>query len=120
MIFQERTTYAARMRRLTMAVLLGLAAAAACSGDGPTGNIPADEVRVRDNSFSPATRTVAAGTTVTFRWTGSAQHNVTFDDGPASANQASGTYQRTFPNAGDYPYECTIHGASMSGTIVVQ
>jgi plastocyanin len=64
---------------------------------------------------------VATGTTVTFTWnSGATQHNVTFDDGPASANQASGTYQRTFGTAGSFPYECTIHGSAMSGTITVE
>lgn len=102
---------------------LGVAAlfiATACGGDGPTGPVPADEVRVSNNRFTPANRTVSIGTPLTFRWaSGSATHNVTFNDGPASANQSSGTFERTFTLAGSYPYQCTLH-SGMTGTITVQ
>jgi plastocyanin len=114
-----------QLRARAHRLFAGLGAAAllivaACSSDGPTGTVPADEVRVSNNSFSPATRTVATGTTVTFRWSASAAtHNVTFSDGPASANQSSGTFQRTFNAVGAFPYQCTIH-AGMTGTITVQ
>jgi plastocyanin len=49
-------------------------------------------------------------------------HNVTFDDGSnlSSGSQSSGTYSRTFPAAGTYKYHCSIHGAAMSGQVVVQ
>lgn len=102
---------------------LGFAAivlVAACGSDGPTEPVPANEVRVQNNSFSPSNRTVAAGTTVTFRWSASANtHNVTFTGGPASPNQSSGTFARMFASAGSFPYECTLH-AGMDGTITVQ
>ncbi len=98
------------------ALLIG----AACSGDGATGPVPADEVRVSNNQFTPANRTVMLGSTVTFRWaSGSVTHNVTFNDGPASGNQSSGTFDRLFDVAGSYPYQCTIHNG-MTGTITVQ
>lgn len=77
-------------------------------------------VSVQDNAFSPVALSVATGTTVTWNWAGANQHNVTFDDGPASSTQTSGTYQRQFTAAGAYPYECTVHGAAMSGTVTVQ
>jgi len=111
----------ARRARLTAAFGAAvLLLAGGCGSDGPTGNVPADEVSVRNNNFAPASRTVTAGTTVTFRWVaGAVTHNVTFDDGPASANQSSGTYQRLFANAGTFPYHCTIHGAGMSGIVSV-
>ena len=77
---------AALRRRLVRGIgLAALALTASCSSDEATGPVPADEVSVRNNSFSPATRTVAVGTTVTFRWSPSANtHNVTFADGPTS------------------------------------
>lgn len=103
--------------------VLGLASivlAAACGSDSPTEPVPANEVRVQNNSFSPALRTVAAGTMVTFRWSASANtHNVTFADGPASPSQSSGTFTRTFAVAGSFAYQCTIH-SGMNGTITVQ
>src|SRR5688572_26789798 len=87
----------------------------------PTGPEPAEnEVRVGNNFFNPGSRSVTNGTQITWTWnSGSTTHNVTFDDGPASPNQSSGTYQRTFDVGGSFPYHCTIHGTGMSGTIVV-
>ncbi|MCC7002216.1 MAG: hypothetical protein IT357_08680 [Gemmatimonadaceae bacterium] len=111
-----------RVPRILLAIaVLALAACGDATGndDGPD---PVDnEVRVGNNFFSPASRTVAAGTTVTWTWNaGSVMHNVTFTGGPASPNQTSGTFQRTFSSAGTFAYTCTIHGASMSGSVTVQ
>ena len=98
-----------------------LVVVSACSGDGPSSPVPANEVRVSNNDFSPATRTIAVGTTLTWRWvSGSSTHNVTFAGGPASPDQASGTFARLFSAAGTFAYQCSIHGASMSGTVTVQ
>lgn len=103
----------------SLCCLVVLAVASACGGDDPTGPVPDNEVRVQNNSFSPSTRMVPVGTTVTFRWVaGAFTHNVTFADGPASASQASGTFTRTFNAAGNFPYQCTLH-AGMTGTITV-
>jgi plastocyanin len=77
-------------------------------------------VTVGNNVFSPTNRSVTQGATITWTWSpGGVAHNVTFDDGPASATQSSGTHQRTFFTIGSYPYHCTIHGAAMSGTVAV-
>jgi plastocyanin len=77
-------------------------------------------VSVQDNTFVPASSTIAEGGQVTWTWAGSNQHNVTFASGTNSVDQSSGTFSRTFPSAGSFPYQCTIHGSSMSGTVVVQ
>ena len=80
-------------------------------------------VSVNNYYFQPKVDTVAVNSTVTWTWSpGDVNHNVTFQDGPASATQSSGTYQRTFTTAGTYPYYCSIHKTSygMVGTIVVQ
>jgi plastocyanin len=83
-------------------------------------------ITIVGTTFSPAVDTVAVNSTVTWTWPsgGVVSHNVTFEDGPASATQATGTYQRTFGTAGTYRYRCTIHSTSftsgMIGTIVVQ
>ena len=104
--------------RLGVALLVLVAA---CSGDGPSSPVPANEVRVSNNTFSPATRTIAVGTTLTWRWaSGSSTHNVTFSGGPASPDQASGTFARLFSAAGAFAYQCTIHGGSMSGSVTVR
>jgi plastocyanin len=63
---------------------------------------------------------VEAGGTVVWTWASNGvEHNVTFEDEVTSGNQGSGTYQRTFANAGTFDYFCTIHGSGMSGTITV-
>ena len=75
------------------------------------------------NSFDPASLTVAVGSTVTWDNPTGVTHNVTFSTAGAPGNIpnfASGSGTLTFSKAGTYHYNCTIHGASMSGTIVVQ
>ena len=72
------------------------------------------------NAFEPQTVTVAPGGTVT--WTFQALHNVTFSGTGSPANitdKSSGSDSRTFPTAGTYNYNCTIHGG-MNGTVRVQ
>jgi plastocyanin len=87
-------------------------------GGGATANL----VGVYDNEFVPSSLTVTAGTTVTWEFHGSySSHNVTFDNGSgASPDLMTGTYTRTFSAVGTFPYRCRIHGAAMSGSIVVQ
>ena len=87
-------------------------------GPGPGPGTTTNAVDVRDNSFDPSQTTVAPGTTVTWTWRGSATHDVTFADGQASPRQSSGTYARTFPAAGTFGYQCSIH-SGMSGTVTV-
>ena len=114
----EATRALKPITRSAIALLLGVAA---CGGDGPSSPVPDNEVRVSDNSFSPASRTIAVGTTLTWRWaSGSSTHNVTFAGGTSSPDQSSGTFARLFSAAGTFTYQCTIHGASMSGTVTVQ
>jgi plastocyanin len=84
---------------------------------GSTDNV----VNVGNFQFSPATLTVKAGTTVT--WKGaSGSHTVTSDaDSPMAFDQGisqGGTVTVTFAKAGTYKYHCSIH-ASMHGTIIV-
>lgn len=90
--------------------------ATATGGTAPT----SANVSVGDNFFDPTATTIAAGGQVTWTWAGSASHNVTFSTGSNSATQTSGTFNRTFPTAGTFNYQCTVHGASMSGTVTVQ
>ncbi len=81
--------------------------------------VQTDIVSMIDNEFEPAANEVAAGSTVTWVHDGEEQHNVIFDDGTESELLDSGqTYERTFDEAGDYPYVCTLH-AGMEGTVTV-
>jgi plastocyanin len=122
-------------------VVLAVASLAACGGGAgggssvtspPSNNPPtsSNSVTVSNNSYSPANRSVAVGSTVQWSWnscTGDVysgqtctSHSVTFDDGLSSPTQDQGTYSRTFNAAGTFNYHCTIHGAAMAGTITVQ
>ena len=126
---------------LCAAALVGSAGCGGGGGDGgssgtPTGPgnppPPSNNVAVKSASFSPATITVARGATVRWTWDtcsggdiyGTGQtcvgHNVTFDGANASLTQETGTWSRAFPDAGTFNYQCTIHGAAMSGKVVVQ
>ena len=74
------------------------------------------------NTFDPQIVAITRGGTVTWN-IGAVQHNVTFGSAqPQGGNIAStsnANVSRTFPNAGDYPYDCTLH-AGMSGTVFVR
>ena len=74
------------------------------------------------NSFSPSTVTIHAGQSVTWDWV-SGVHSVVSDSTPKafadSAQQGSGQFTAKFAAAGTYPYHCGIHGAMMSGSVVV-
>jgi plastocyanin len=118
------------MRSATLLAGLAIAAAAGCGGDsgsdtttGPPSPTPpaSNTVSVNNNFFSPATITVAPGTTITWQWAaGAVDHNVTFDDGEHSSTQSSGSFARTFSSAGTFPYHCTIHQSlGMTGTVTV-
>ena len=75
------------------------------------------------NSFAPATVTIQAGQSVTWNWV-SGFHSVVSDSTPQafadSPAQAAGQFTVMFAAAGSYPYHCGVHGAMMSGTVIVQ
>jgi plastocyanin len=109
---------------------LALLSLVACGGGGgsdtPTApgagaGGPGATVTVGNDFYKPAQMTVPVGTTVTWQWSqGDTLHSVTFDDGPTSEIQSSGTFQRAFGTAGTYTYFCKVHGrAIMSGTVTV-
>jgi len=71
--------------------------------------------------FSPTPDTVAAGSTVTFRF-GSVTHNVHFDSGPALPDSIPASMNtsvaRNFPSKGTVTYHCSIH--NFSGVLVLR
>src|SRR6202035_3385381 len=78
----------------------------------PAQTPPTKTIKRGDNSSKPSSVTVAAGTVVTFQWTGSNTHNVTVVKGPqkfTSPNQSDGTYLHTFTKPGTYKIQCTFH-----------
>ena len=81
------------------------------------------QIAYRNISIDPDTVKVKVGSTV--KWTNydAVEHNVTSESGPqhfASADFGeSGTYEVKLTKPGVIHYECTIHPASMNGTIEV-
>lgn len=140
------------MRRFRLVACVGLAAAlGACGGGGGSslstnpggttnpggGTQPpaANTVTLVNQSFSPSSITVTAGSTVTWKWNdcsggdgyggGGATcvtHQIAFDDGSGimSTSQDQGTYGRLFNSKGTFKYHCVIHSATMTGEVVVQ
>jgi plastocyanin len=85
-------------------------------------------VLVRDNFFDPTQLTVTVGRPVVWRNQGSISHSAT--SGTPVSNPGAlfdsqliapgGGFTFTFSQPGTYIYFCKVHGASMSGSIVVQ
>jgi plastocyanin len=136
-------SFVSQRANMVLAFLL-LASAAACGGGsssyggvtGPVNNPPpvnpsTTALTVSNNKYTPAHDSVAVGSTLTWTWdsctgdtyggTTCASHSVKFDDGGASSDiQDSGTFSRTFATAGTYTYHCAVHGAAMTGTVIVK
>ena len=126
------------MLRFRWVAIAAIAVATACSGNSSTGyggNPPppppppsgghSTTITVANNTFSPTPDTVPNGN-VTFHWAANAiTHNVSWDTGPAPLPTASGNKAAGDPDyvvllqSGTYTYHCLIHGAAMSGTMVV-
>lgn len=88
--------------------------AVACTGSGGS------QVAIADNTFNPASATVAVGGSVTWTNADPGTHTVTFNEGPDCGRLAqNASVSRTFTDAGTFTYRCTIHG-SMRGSVVVQ
>ena len=83
-------------------------------------------ILVGNDYYSLVPDTVASGAQITWTWaTPSHGHTVNWDSGPGtlpanSATMTSGSYNATLTTAGTYHYHCLVHGAAMSGVVVVQ
>lgn len=94
--------------------------------NGNAGTPGANEVFIVSMAFSPASKTVAVGTTVKWINKESLTHTVTsgspgspsgiFNSGNLGQN---GEFSFTFNQAGTFNYFCALH-PSMTGTIIVQ
>src|SRR3954451_9321246 len=105
-------------RLVALGAAVGVALGAVSGGSALAGG--GKTLKVGDNYFvkpGGATVTVKRGTTVTWRWSGSALHNVTVRKGPArfaSKPQARGSYSRRVVKPGTSSLICPIHGAAMT------
>jgi len=80
-----------------------------------------------NGSANPAVDTIAVGGTVTWIWNAAGQHTVQSTGlapniflNSVVKSRAQDMYVVTFQHAGTYPYQCAVHGAAMTGRIVVQ
>jgi plastocyanin len=78
-------------------------------------------VRIDNFNFTPATLTITAGTTVTWKNEDDSPHRIGDNDGTfkSAALDTDDTYSHTFTAPGEYPYICTIH-PYMVGKIIVK
>ena len=72
-------------------------------------------VKVGDDFFKPATKTVSKGTTVRFKWIGTDKHNVVKQKGPGrffaseTTDDPGVNFTKKFSRAGRYKLIGTIH-----------
>ena len=88
----------------------------------PAGGSTGSGISMMNMSYSPATKTVAKGTVVTWTNNDGYAHTVTSNDGTSfnSGNiEAGKSYSYTASVAGTFEYHCLIHGIAMSGTLIV-
>jgi plastocyanin len=79
-------------------------------------------IAYRNITIQPDTLKVKAGSTISWTNYDSIEHTVTSKDGPAQFASSLGegkTFEVKVTKPGVIHYECTIHPASMNGTIEV-
>lgn len=122
-----------RFRALIVSALIVVAAckgATSPDGGGPAGDVIVGNIfykSAHNGSQNPAVDTVAAGDSVTWAWNAAGSHMIQ-STGTASEifrnsvvfSAATSKYTVMFKNPGTYPYQCGVHGAAMTGVIVVQ
>lgn len=76
-------------------------------------------VTTTNSAFVPSLVQIARGGTVTWEF-GPTAHNVNFEAGAVAGipSTSSAAVSRVFPNAGSFPYHCTLH-SGMTGTVNV-
>ncbi len=107
----------------------GVGAAAALAGCAPSKPelVPSDDqatptvtVRAIDNAFDPPEIEVAVGDAVRWEFLGSMEHDVVARDGSfVSELQQSGSYTHVFTEAGEFPYDCSVHPEMVGAVRVV-
>jgi plastocyanin len=105
----------------SLLLLVGLVVLAQERSQVASAGSAAFQVKVDNFSFTPATITVPAGTTVTWENRDDIPHTVVSDEKVfrSKALDTDDTFSYTFTQRGTYPYFCGLH-PKMTGTIVVQ
>lgn len=113
------------MSRTTVLIISLAGAAALVSGcqhaSSTTPLAPSPEVTIDNFSFTPATITVTAGTTVTWINHDDVPHTVTADDRQfaSKALDTDDRFSHAFATPGTYSYFCAVH-PHMTGKIIVK
>jgi plastocyanin len=78
------------------------------------------EITINEHAFTPATLTVAKGTTVVWTNLDDTPHNVAANGKQfkSPALDTKDSFRWTFSEAGSFPYYCTLH-PFMKGTVTV-
>ncbi|MFQ5798568.1 MAG: cupredoxin domain-containing protein [Bacteroidota bacterium] len=89
------------------------------------GDTSPNTITMVNESFSPRSLTVTAGTTVTWKNNDSVTHTSTSDDTGIGAWETGdippgGSQRTTFNTVGTFGFHCSIHPVSMTGPIVVE
>jgi len=109
-------------------IVTGLNGCSKSSSYVPVSNNPgggttpgANEVWMQNTAFNPSTKTIAAGTKITWTNKDASTHDVVSATSAfSSPSMGQGaTFSFTFAAAGTYNYSCTFH-PGMNGTIIVQ
>lgn len=83
-------------------------------------------VTLGDNFFAPSQKTIAAGTKVSFKWTGNRRHSVTKKSGPggdfgsATTKTDGVNFAKTFSKSGVYRIYCEVHPEEMKLKLTVE
>ena len=92
-----------------------------------TGTPGANEVWMQNIAFVPASKNISVGTTITWTNKDNTTHTATSGipntpDGLFNSGNLSngGTFSFKFTTVGTFKYYCMIHGAMMTGTLIVQ
>jgi len=87
-------------------------------------SLEAAEVKMKSLSYDPKTIEINQGETVTWKNTAYTDHSATSDESnlPFDTGLIAPEKERsvTFKTSGEFKYHCSIHGKTMSGTVVVK
>ena len=123
------------MRRIPLmlaaTLLAGCGGVTSPGGDGhPVGDVLVGNIFFRsahNGTQKPAVDTIAAGDSITWSWNAAGSHSIQSTGVPPEVfrnsvvmSGANDSYTITFRNPGTYTYQCAVHGAAMTGRIVVQ
>lgn len=99
------------LRRFACVILVAIAAVALV-GLPVTAQTTGATVKVGDNYFKPKSVKITVGERLTFKWVGSARHDVKVKKGPQKFDtklKSSGKFSRIIKKPGKYVIYCTIH-----------